>query len=246
MSEKHQNVDKVIMMKTIFCAAFAAVLSACSPQTVQQNTENILTFQEQARVRAANDTMHISLVIQAQHADRKQAGAAVNRRLAALQEKIKQYKQLDVELGNRGVYPQYGSGNRITHWEDSAELRISGKDFEAVGQLIAQSENEAALRGIAFSVSPEARAKAVEQAGSRALDAVRQRASSLSRKMGFEDYRLLSIDLQESFEQQGEVRAAAYAQDAVAAEAAAPMAVSADQSGGEDIIQTARVTVQMK
>ena len=83
-------------MKIIFCAVFAAAaLSACSPQAAQQqNTENILIFQEQARVRAANDTMHISLVIQAQHADRKQASQTVNRRLAVLQEKLKKYKKL--------------------------------------------------------------------------------------------------------------------------------------------------------
>lgn len=235
-------------MKAIFCAASAAVaLSACSPQTAQQHAENILTFQEQARVRAANDTMHINLLVQAQHPQRREASQTVNRRLAALQEKLKQYKQLKVELGNRSVYPQYGGGNRITHWEDSAELRVHGTDFEAVSQVITETQNEAALHGMAFSVSPEARAKAVEQAGSQALDAVRQRAAFLSKKMGFEHYRLLSIDLQESFEQQGEVRAAAaYAQDAVAAEAAAPMALSADQAGGEDITQTARVTVQMK
>lgn len=238
-----------MMKKRLILTALSLVaLSACpSPRSENQPPGNILEFQEQARVRVANDTMHIVLFVEAQHADRRQAAETVNRRLAALQEKLDQSKQLKVELGNRSAYPQYGRDNRITHWEDSVELRVHDKDFEAIGRIIAESQSEAVLRGVSFSVSPEARAKALQQAGGLALDAFRQRAGFLSKKLGFSGYDLLKVEMRDSFEPMQPQGVAAYAQDASVAEAAAAQVmVPADQSGEQDITQNVRVTIQMK
>lgn len=238
-----------MMKKRLILAALSlAALSACpghGPESLP--SDNILEFQEQARVSVANDTMHMALLIAAQHPDRRTAGETANRRLAALQEKLKKYSKLKVELANRGVYPHYGRNNQITHWEDSVELRVKGTDFEAMGQIIAESRNEAVLRGVWFSVSPEQRAKAMEQASTQALDAVHRRAAFLSKKLGFEGYDLVRVSLDDSFEQKPQEGAAVYAQDAAAVEmAAAPMSVPADQSGEQDISQNVRVTVKMK
>lgn len=235
---------------TTLVLASILVLSACQSPISQNNTlhYNILEFQEQARVNVPNDTMHIVFAIQEQHANRQQASQAVNRKLANLQNKLKQFKQLKIELGNRNVYPQYGRNNQISHWEDNVELRVQSTDFDAMSQIIADSQSDAMLRGVSFSVSPEKRTQAIEQASDQALNAIRQRAAFLSKKMGFSGYQIVKVELNDSFEQnQPHQRKMAYGNAAMLTQAAAPeMMVSADQAGEENISQNVRVSVQMQ
>lgn len=210
---------------------------------------NILEFQERANVSVPNDTMHMTLVVQEQHSNRLTATQNATRKLQALQSKLKKYNQLKVEMGNRSVYPQRNNKNQITHWQDTVSLNVKSTDFEAMSQIIAESEKEAMLRGVYFSVSPEKRAKAVEQASEQALNAIKQRAEFISKKMGFSGYNLVKVELHDSFEQNH--RVAAYKQSALLAAPMTAMAessmdVSAEQAGEEEISQNVRVSIQMK
>lgn len=238
------------MMKKWLLSAALAVASLTAHADNHTLHYNILEFQERANVSVPNDTMHMTLVVQEQHANRQTATQNASRKLQALQNKLKKYSQLKVEIGNRSVYPQHNNKNQITHWQDTVSLNVKSTDFEAMSQIIAESEKEAMLRGVSFSVSPEKRAKAVEQASEQALNAIKQRAEFLSKKMGFSGYNLVKVELNDSFEQKPYFYKGAsemYASRQHAAPAAAMMMdVSAEQAGEEEISQNVRVSIQMK
>lgn len=235
------------MKKWFLGAALAAVsFSALADNTLHYN---ILEFQERANVSVPNDTMHMTLVVQEQHANRQTATQNTTRKLQALQSKLKKYNQLKVEMGNRSVYPQRNNKNQITHWQDSVSLNVKSTDFDAMSQIIAESEKEAMLQGMYFSVSPEKRAKAVEQASEQALNAIKQRATFISKKLGFSGYTLVKVELHDSFEQNHKTYARRSSEGAMYLAAAAPapaMDVSAEQAGEEEISQSVRVSIQMQ
>lgn len=212
---------------------------------------NILEFQERANVSVANDTMHMTLVVQEQHANRLTATQNATRKLNALQNKLKKYSQVKVEQGSRHVYPQRNNKNQITHWQDTVSLNIKSTDFEAMSQIIADSEQEAMLRGVYFSVSPEKRIKAVEQASEQALNAIKQRADFMSKKLGFSGYTFVKVELHDSFEQNQRFAKSSYdlpvaPMVAMSMSADSRMPIDEQQAGEAEISQSVRVSIQMK
>lgn len=103
------------------------------------------------------------------------------------------------------------------------------------------------MQNLYFSVSPEKRAKAVEEAGDIALKSFARRAQSLSRSLGFGGYKIVRLNLRHSFNNI-ENRDTSFGLSAapalsLKAKAAADMQV---QSGEEEVNQTVSATVQMQ
>lgn len=231
-------------MKKWLLSAALAVASLTAHADNHTLHYNILEFQERANVSVPNDTMHMTLVVQEQHANRQTATQNASRKLQTLQNKLKKYSQLKVEIGNRSVYPQHNNKNQITHWQDTVSLNVKSTDFEAMSQIIAESEKEAMLRGVSFSVSPEKRAKAVEQASEQALNAIKQRAEFISKKLGFSGYNLVKVELNDTFEQSNRV---AYSAMSSGYQREQKLYFDdAKQAGEEEISQNVRVSIQMK
>lgn len=233
-------------MRQIF-AVFAAVccLNACAANDVGRSAgveHNVLEFHERASVRLENDTLHAVLMVKERHASREAASHAASRHLSALQQRIRNESAVEAEWGNRSVYPIHDAQSRITQWEDSSEIRLKSSDFAALNRLLADSQSHAMVASLTFGVSPQARSRAIEQASVQLLQQVRHRAGFLSQQMGFGDYRLLLLELTDSFESSAPPMAYAAEVSAKAADFAPAPALA----GHQEISQTARVRVQMQ
>lgn len=232
-------------LKTILILAIALTAPAFAENTLNYN---LVEFNESATVTVPNDTMHITLVIQENGKIRETISNTVTRKLNALQTKIRGNKQFVAELGNRSVYPQYNDKQQITGWQDRVEMHIKSTDFNALSQLVAETQSFAMLDGISFSVSPDKRAKAVEQASEQALKAFQKRAEFVSRSLGFSGYKLVKVDLNNRFESAREAYAAPMMMSAKRnmAVSASMMDMSAENAGEQSIQQNLNVTIQMQ
>ena len=74
--------------------------------------------------------------------------------------------------------------------------------FIALNKLIADSQNDAMIDHISFSVSAKNRAKAVEEASEQALKAFQTRAKNVSKTLGFNSYKIVHLNLNQSFSTQ--------------------------------------------
>lgn len=235
-------------LNAILCATLLAIVA---PALAENSLNyNLLEFNESATVTVPNDTMHVTLTITEQNKNRQVASNKVTRKLNEIQNKIRQNKQLVMELGGRHAYPQYGDKNKITSWEDTARLNVKSTDFAALSQLVSDVQEQAMLQGVSFSVSPQKRAKAVEQASEQALKVFQQRANFMSKNLGFSSYKIVKLDLTDSFESAprayGAAPMMASMRMAKADRANQVMEMSADAAGEDEIHQTIRVTVQMQ
>lgn len=232
------------MKKTI---VILGALLASSPVLADNSIHyNIVDFDERASVTVPNDTMHITLTITEQNKNRETASHAVTRKMNAVQAKIRQNKQLIAELGNRSVYPQYNDKNQITSWQDTAYINVKSTDFATLTKLAADVQNNAMLQGVHFSVSPEKRSKAVEQASEEAIKAFQQRALFISKNLGFSGYKIVKLDLHSGFDSHhmshDAMRPAAAS---LKTARATSMEMDADNAGKAEISQTVRVSIQM-
>lgn len=241
-------------MKQKIALIVAAALAIASPALADNHVPtlnyNVVEFDESASVRVANDTMHVTLAIQENGKTREMVSDAVTRKLNAVQSKISENKQLIAELGSRNVYPKYNEKHQITHWEDSVEIHVKSMDFDAIAQLVANTQTWAMLDGISFSVSPEKRAVATEQASALALKAFQKRAQFISQSLGFSGYKLVKVDLNSRFEQANAFYQAPApmmrAKASVANDYTPAIDVNPDNVGEQEIRQNVHVTIQMQ
>ena len=143
-----------------------------------------------------------------------------------------------MELEGRHAYQSYRNGARP--WEDIAVLRVSGSDFQAIGKLIAESSNEAAINDIGFSLKPESRRQIEESLAIEALQNFRKRADTLSRSMSGSGYRVVEVSLQQN---EQTLAVPAMARAAAYEKAGSPEPVF-DSPGSSTVQQTANGTIQ--
>ena len=155
-----------------------------------------------------------------------------------------------MESGSRSVYPEYDEKRvGIKGWTDSADIYVKSTDFAALSKLVADSQQDAMLGDVSFSVSPKKYAAAVDEASEQALRSFRTRAQKVSKTLGFSNYKIVRVELHQSFENGDEGMAAApmmaesFARSAKAMDAAMPMDLDA---GVRTVRQTVRGSVQMQ
>lgn len=187
-----------IMKKFLLTTALSAMIA--QPVFAEELHYNIVEFDESASVSVPNDTMNIVLRVQETGKSRNDVSNKVSRRVNAVLAKAKANHAFEVESGNRSVYPEYGEKRTITNWTDSADIRVKSMDFDALSKLAAETQDVAMLENVSFSVSPEKRAAAVEQSSEQALKAFQTRAKSVSNSLGFSSYKIVRVQLNQSFE----------------------------------------------
>ncbi|UOP05111.1 SIMPL domain-containing protein [Conchiformibius kuhniae] len=184
-------------MKTVLI--LAALLTAAPAFAADTLHYNIVNFSESVSVSVPHDTLSVTLNITEKHKDRQRAAQTVTRRLNTVLARIKANRRFESETVQRRSSPEYDNG-KMTGWRDRATVVVKSTDFVALMRLVADSEAEAALDGMNYSVSPEARAAAVEKAGQKVLQTVRERAQSISRSQGFSGYKIVKMNVNRSFE----------------------------------------------
>ena len=230
--------------------ALLAILGLAAPAMAEELHYNVVEFSESAGVRVPNDTMSVTLRVVESGASREAVSNKVTKRVNAVLARAKGNQAFEVESGSRSVYPEYDEKRvGIKGWTDSADIYVKSTDFAALSKLVADSQQDAMLGDVSFSVSPKKYAAAVDEASEQALRSFRTRAQKVSRTLGFSNYKIVRVELHQSFEN-GDEGAMAEAMPAMgmmrrakAMDAAVPMDLNA---GMRTVRQTIRGSVQMQ
>lgn len=230
--------------------ALLAILGLAAPAMAEELHYNVVEFSESAGVRVPNDTMSVTLRVVESGASREAVSNKVTKRVNAVLARAKGNQAFEVESGSHSVYPEYDEKRvGIKGWTDSADILVKSTDFAALSKLVADSQQDAMLGDVSFSVSPKKYAAAVDEASEQALRSFRTRAQKVSRTLGFSNYKIVRVELHQSFEN-GDEGAMAEAMPAMgmmrrakAMDAAVPMDLNA---GMRTVRQTIRGSVQMQ
>lgn len=208
---------------------------------------NIINFSESASITVANDTMSIQLTISHQGNNRQTVSNIVTNRFNAIQSKLKANSSFEAEILGRNVYPRYNDKQQIIAWQDSIQLRIKSKDFDALSKLMAEVQEQAQISHLSFSVSPQLRAKALEEASEKALAAFSKRAISISQNLGFSGrYRLVNLDINHSFEEHSNHGNTSLMLRSTTAKVSAPnMDIDNTSSGSRQVRQNVSGSIQL-
>ena len=230
-------------------ALLPLLLVAALPATAEPLNYNIVQFSESATATIPNDTLTATFEISEEGKSREQVSNTVTRRLNILNHRIEANLKFESELLSRNASPSYEYKNgkaTIIGWRDSATVMVRSKDFQALSKLIADSQSEAAVNNMSFSVSPSKRDEVIERVSKEALTNFRKRADSITRTLGFNGYKNVNININSGFNTASNVGypAAPIAYRAAKIEADAPEAVLSNP-GTQEISQVVNGSIQM-
>jgi predicted secreted protein len=205
---------------------FTALLAALAPLALAQPVSPAgagaqVELAAEATREVANDLMTATMVVEANDANPVTVANVLNRTTAEALRTAGEFREVRARTGGSQTYPVYDRNNRATGWRGRAEVRLEGRDFQQMAQLVARLQATMQLGGIAFGVSPELRRQTENDLIKEAVAAFRARADIAAQALGARGYRIkrLAINSSASFPP---ARPMARMAPAAVAEAAAP------------------------
>lgn len=241
---KHVLNRKYKMLKPI--ALFAALSAAVLPVSAETLHYNVVEFSESASIEVLRDTATARLLVHEEGKNQEEVSANFIKKLNHVTRKAAS-NEFKTELLHRSTSPRYefsDKGKRTqTGWEEQAVLQVESKNFEAVNKLVADTRGEANLESLTFRVSKQSREDTVDEVSKAALKRFRDRAASLTKNMGFRNYKIVRLDFGQIGNRSVGASPAMMRSKAMDAEAA--HIPEQTTPGTEEISITVRGTIQM-
>ena len=230
------------------CAALALVASmGLAPWAAAQTPtpeSNQLRLSASASTEVTNDLLVITFATQREAADPAAVQAQLTQALQptlAEARRVAQPGQVEVSTGNFSVMPRYGPKGEPLRWQGTAELRVEGRDFDAITRLVGRISTMTVAQ-VGYSLSREARDKAQADTAAMAIARFRSQAETYAKAFGFGSITLRAVEVQNGDAPMPVPRFRAMAAD-MAVAAAPPLPVEA---GKATVTSTVLGSVQMK
>jgi len=154
--------------------------------------------------------------------------------------KIAKPGQVDVSTGNFSISPRYTPKGGIINWQGSAELRIEGRDVQAISKLVARIPTLSVAR-VGYSLSREAREKVEAEVAAEAIARFRAKAEAYARHFGFSAVTLREVQVSSDDAPRFSTMAMSAPRAAAASADALPV-----EAGNANVTATVSGVVQMK
>jgi predicted secreted protein len=175
------------------CLATALPPARAEPAPVA----NQLTLSTSATAEVTNDVLVITLATQREGPDaagvQSQLTQALNTALAEAR-KAARPGQVDVSTGNFSVQPRYAAKGEPMKWQGVAELRIEGRDFDALTRLVGRIQT-LSVSQVGYSLSREAREKNEGEVSAQAIGRFRSQAEAYAKAFGFGSVTLRAVEV---------------------------------------------------
>lgn len=160
-----------------------------------RSKEPRLSLQAAAASEVAQDTVEITLAVELEGADQADIARRLTETLNATLKDARGQAGIEARNGAYHLWSNTDRDGKITAWRGRAEVILKSTDPGAAAALAARLSDRMPISGIAFSLSPKARAAEEKRLLNEAADAFRQRADAAAEAFGFADYRIRRLDL---------------------------------------------------
>ena len=178
-------------------ALLLAQAGAWAQAGVSAAPQNVLSLSASASVEVTQDVLTVTLAATQEGADAGAVQAQLTRSLdaaLAAARKAAVPGQLDVSTGNFSLFPRYSPKPGPLQWQGRAELRLSGRDSQAIAELTARITSMT-VANVQYSLSREAREKVQAEVSAQAIQNFRAKAQSHARQFGFSGYDLREVQV---------------------------------------------------
>lgn len=156
-----------------------------------------LTLAAEARARVANDEMTVTLAVERDGAQPGPPNDLVNRELADAIERARKVPGVQARLGQFWTQPVFGAQGKITGYRVRGELALESRNVAELGQLTGVLGARMQVAGIGFRVSAQRRDIERDRLLKEAADAFRAKAHAAAGALGYREYEIRTVTLQD-------------------------------------------------
>lgn len=173
------------------------VLASTAQAQVLPVPQNVVQFSASASVDARQDLLSVTLRITRDGNEALLVQEQIKTALEAALAEARTTAQpgaMDVHSGNFSLVPRQGRDGRINGWQGSAEMVLSGRDFERIASTAGRIQG-LTVAGVVFGLSREQRERLETQAQAQAIERFRARAGEMARAFGYSAYTLREVNV---------------------------------------------------
>lgn len=141
------------------------------------------------------DTISGILGVTLQGKDNSKLANDVNTRIRDALKELSRFKNIKAETLNYQTQPIYQNGRQTGLYEVSQTIRIESMDFDKFSQAVHKLQPTLDLQSVSYQLSKAARTASEDRLTSAAIKRFSTRAKQVSAEFGFNDYRLVSINI---------------------------------------------------
>ncbi|MBE9549971.1 MAG: SIMPL domain-containing protein [Proteobacteria bacterium] len=141
------------------------------------------------------DTISGILGVTLQGKDSSKLVNDVNIRIRDALKELSRFKNIKAETLNYNIQPVYQNGRQTGLYEVSQTIRIESLDFDKFSQAVHKLQPTLDLQSVSYQLSKAARTASEDRLTSAAIKRFSARAKQVSLDFGFNDYRLVSINI---------------------------------------------------
>ncbi|BCO29902.1 hypothetical protein TspCOW1_00050 [Thiohalobacter sp. COW1] len=170
-------------------AALALPLAAA-----EDDHYNRIRFQVEVNERVANDRMQAVLAAETEAASADEVADSINRSMRWALEQSRDIEGVTVSTGSYRITPVYRK-DRPERWRGLQELRLEGRDFAALGQLIGTLQQRLQIKHTGFFIAAATREAVETRLIDQAIERFQQRAGQIRQRFGAETYHLVEASV---------------------------------------------------
>src|SRR6201987_207073 len=170
-------------VRGLFVIAVALFASAQALAQDMEQRMTVLHLNQTAERTVIRDLLRIELRVEETGADARSVQAAINRRMAAALDRVKQVQGVRVETASYNVGEERPK-NGPPRWRGSQSVILTGKDADSMLKLAGALQSDGlSTSSLTYDISPETVRGAEQDLTDEALAALDHRAASIAARM---------------------------------------------------------------
>ncbi|MEX2523434.1 MAG: SIMPL domain-containing protein [Gammaproteobacteria bacterium] len=141
-----------------------------------------------------NDRLDVTLAVEVQGKEPGRIAAQVNEVMDWALKKVRSAADIEAQTGTYQTHPVYRD-QVVIAWRARQQLLLNSKEITELSQLVGELQDRLQVKQMQFSVSPEARREAENALISEAMQAFKQRVSTVQEHMDGSDYRIVNLHI---------------------------------------------------
>lgn len=185
------------MAHMIKIALYSLLLLSLPAIAEDEQTYNQITFSTSTETQVAQDKMVITMSIIKNGHDLLELANSVNETMEWALETANREKNIETKTLSYNTSPNYEKGKQ-KGWRVSQSLSMTSSDIKGLSKLMGKLQSKLQTQSVSYMVTPERRRQKVDELSTLALKQFSQKATSVTKALGRNQYKIVRINLQEN------------------------------------------------
>lgn len=164
----------------------------------ETNTYNRVSYQVTETQEVANDEITVTMEVELNNQDATKLSDEINRVIISANNTIKKFNSIKSSTSDYSIRPIYSRDKQLDHWRGASSITLKSQNFKDMVKLVQSLQKTLLIKSTRYNVSAERKEKIETGMIETALKKFNERATLVSKGMGFKKYRLVNININNS------------------------------------------------